>query len=173
MFFLSSVLLNMLLLRGPSKYMDANLAQSREVFSYVDNTAEKPDVAFFGSSVVEVPLALMDNEEKYVCIPKEAQATLSQICKTKKSIFVYAVEAALISDQLLLLNRLSQLGKIGQHNVLAVTPRDFGDSRIPAKNLSDTYRAMLLPTDFGLLPVYHDDLFGGTLTLAPRLCQSR
>jgi len=138
--------------------MDTNLAQSRDVFAFVDSTVEKPDVAFFGSSVVEVPFALMDNEEQYVSSPKEAQTTLSSLCKSKKSIAVYAVEAGLISDQLLLLNRLFQLGMVGRHNILAVTPRDFGDSRIPAKNLSDTYRSMALHCDLSLLPMYHDDL---------------
>lgn len=157
-FFLSNFILNMLLLSGPSKYMDTNLAQSRDVFAFVDSNVEKPDVAFFGSSVVEVPLALMDNEDEYVAVPKSAQASLSQLCSTKKSIYVYAVEAALISDQLLLFNRLFQLNKVGQHNVLAVTPRDFGDSRIPAKNLSDTFRSMLLPNDFSLMPLYLDRL---------------
>lgn len=148
----------MLLLQGPSKYMDTNLAQSRDVFAFVDSNVEKPDVAFFGSSVVEVPLALMDDEDEYVAIPKSAQASLSQLCNAKKSIYVYAVEAALISDQLLLFNRLLQLNKIGQHNILAVTPRDFGDSRIPAKNLSDTFRSMLLPNDLSLMPLYLDRL---------------
>ncbi len=65
-FFLSNFILNMLLLSGPSKYMDTNLAQSRDVFAFVDSNVEKPNVAFFGSSVVEVPLALMDNEDEYV-----------------------------------------------------------------------------------------------------------
>lgn len=157
-FLLSNIILNMMLLQGPSKYMDTNLVQSRDVFAFVDSAVKTPDVAFFGSSVVEVPLALMDNEDEYVAIPKSAQASLSQLCETKKSIYVYAIEAGLISDQLLLLNRLLQLGKIGHYNVLAVTPRDFGDSRIPAKNLSDTYRSMLLPGDLDLLPLYHDNL---------------
>lgn len=157
-FLLSNIILNIMLMQGPSKYMDTNLVQSRDVFAFVDSAAAKPDVAFFGSSVVEVPLALMDNEDQYVSIPKEAEAELSNLCKTKKSIHAFTIEAGLISDQLLLFNRLLQLGKIGQHNVLAVIPRDFGDSRIPAKNLSDTYRSMLLPSDLSLLPLYHDKL---------------
>ncbi|MDX2106149.1 MAG: DUF1574 family protein [Candidatus Melainabacteria bacterium] len=161
-FFLSNFILNVMLLQGPSKYMDTNLAQSRDVYAFAESAAQKPDVAFFGSSVVEVPLALMDDKDEYVSIAKTAQAELSDYCKTKKSVYVYAIEAGLISDQLLIFNRLLEWGKLGKHNVLAVTPRDFGDSRIPAKNLSDTYRSLLLPGDFDLLPLYHDSFIDWT-----------
>lgn len=157
-FFLSNLILNVILLEGPSKYIDTNLAQSRDVFAFAESAVEKPDVAFFGSSVVEVPLALMDNKDEYVAVAKTAQAELSSYCKDEESVYVYAIEAGLISDQLLLFNRLLKWGKLAKHNVLAVTPRDFGDSRIPARNLSDTYRSLLLPFDFDLLPLYHDDL---------------
>ena len=132
---------------------DANLRQNSDLFRLVQSDI-KSDILFSGSSVIEIPLALLDGEHSYVAKPILPAKILSEQVGKPLTVRTYSIEAGLISDQFLLMRELIRLGKAPHMVILTLVPRDFSDARLPSPEQSDTFRSLMTLRDLPIAPMY-------------------
>ncbi len=153
-FILVNALFSLMVLLTEGELYDTNLLQNREVFKLIQTQADSCDVLFMGSSVIEVPLSLLDGVFEYVSSPKKAQELLSTGCKQEIRVKNLSIEAALISDQFIAIRNLIRTQKAPRIAVLAVVPRDFSDARLPEPEKTDTFKSLVTLSDLEILPIF-------------------
>jgi hypothetical protein len=139
--------------RPGEELYDANLRQNSDLFRLLQSD-NKVDVVFSGSSVIEIPLSLLDGEHQYIAKPVLPAKILSEQDGKNISVRTYAIEAGLISDQYLLMRELIRLRKAPNMVILALVPRDFSDARLQSPEQSDTFRSLVTLSDLDITPLF-------------------
>lgn len=106
----------------------------------------KPDasgIAFLGSSVIEIPLCLLDGRTTYSPDIVNAQKIMADALHepTLRSRLL-CVEGSLMSDQFLVLRKLWTAEKPPSSMVLCVVPRDFYDTRFETRGQTAVFRSL-------------------------------
>ncbi len=153
---------------GFNHFADLFMLQNQTVMPEIINYS-KPGIAFLGSSVIEVPLCLLDKRTGYSSEIKNAEQIISaEMGKTVPSRLL-AIEGALMSDQYLVLRQLIQAKEPPLLVVLAIVPRDFYDNRFKKCSQTAGFRALgsmsEWPEYLGSLDEYTEAFFYKTVWL--------
>lgn len=140
-FLLTNVSLQVLMSGPIYRYANLLFRQNQEVMKELAK-GDFSGIAFIGSSVIEVPLALLDGRHGWAPRPVNVEKFLGQALHKESVCRDFSLEAGLISDQYLVLHEFAQ-GRMRPDTVLfGIAPRDFYDTRWPLRSQTCTFRAL-------------------------------
>lgn len=106
----------------------------------------KPDasgILYLGSSVIEIPLCLLDSRTTYSPKIEKAEKILAEeLHEPGLKSRLLCVEGSLMSDQYLVIQRLAAAKEKPRLMILSVVPRDFYDTRFKSRFQSAGFRAL-------------------------------
>ena len=154
-FILINILLDVMFTNTSLDYAQLNLAQNQEVMQEL-NKQEYGDLAFLGSSIVEVPPALLDRKHCYLPTSQYSQRTFSAGLNEPIKVRNFAIEAAMVSDQYLLLRRIARSANRPRFIVMSLAPRDFYDTRWSERSQTCSFRVLAQWSDLDQWSRYLD-----------------
>jgi hypothetical protein len=157
-FAIFNLTLSIVFTHSPVEFSDTTLVQNPEVFTLISATTRPWDVVLMGSSFMIAPFSLMDDLTWYSSNPANFARAINKATASSLTVENLSVEAAMVSDQYILLEKYLKDQLKPRIIVLGISPRDFNDSRW--KNPSDTYcfNAVLGLDKLYLCPLYLDNV---------------
>jgi hypothetical protein len=138
------------------EYSYLPLIQNQQVMSVLTK-GSFGGLVFLGSSIIEVPLALLDHRHYYEAISQYGEKEFSSALNEKITVRDFSIEAALISDQYLMLRRIAGSNPRSRCIILGVAPRDFYDTRWPHRSQTCGFRTLAGFSDMALWSKYLDN----------------
>jgi hypothetical protein len=139
-------------------FQDSVLAQNPIALKLLTNTRKPWDVALMGSSLMIVPFSLMDGLYGYSPTPTAFAKELAQASLRCSQVANVSLEAAMISDQYLLIKKYLNGPLKPRVVVLGIAPPDFSDDRWKSVSNTYTFKSLVNVEEVALYPLYLDNL---------------